>query len=131
MVSNKNIGIPLKMTGSIQAPFGYYEKLTNADRASLKGISNARDILEASKAAYGNFKNLQTLLEKNNIEHTNLRNVIRGLKRFGVKNMKIEIIAGNRQDISRLVRTVTWSGSMLQENWKLILRRMTAPLNVP
>ena len=85
MITKKNIGIPLKMTGGIQAPFGSYEKLTNADRASLKGISNARDVLEASKAAYGNFKNLQTLLEKNNIPHTNLRSVIQGLKGQAMK----------------------------------------------
>lgn len=73
-------GIPIKMTGGIQAPFGSLEKLRNEISATIKGISNARDVLEVSKAAYGTFKKLQTLKDKNNLLHVGLRAVRAGLQ---------------------------------------------------
>ena len=67
--TNKNGGFCLTMTDGIQAPHGCLEKMSNASQATLKGICNARDVLEVSKAAYGTFKQLQTLKDKNVIEH--------------------------------------------------------------
>lgn len=67
--TNANGGFCLTTTGGIQAPHGCLEKMSNASQATLKGICNARDVLEVSKAAYGTFKQLQTLKDKNAIEH--------------------------------------------------------------
>ena len=80
MKANEKIGLALKMTGGIQAPFGSYEKLTNAAQAALKGMVNARDILEASKSVYGNFKNLDTLKNKNSIPHTAISSIRKALR---------------------------------------------------
>lgn len=73
-------GVPIKMTGGIQAPYGYSAQITNRSRATIRGLSNARDLLEASKAAYGNFESLQTLKDKNGLKHTALQNVQKGLQ---------------------------------------------------
>ena len=67
--TNRNGGFCTTMTDGIQAPHGCLGKMSNASQATLKGICNARDILEVSKAAYGTFKQLQTLKDKNVIEH--------------------------------------------------------------
>ena len=67
--TTKNGGFCTTMTDGIQAPHGCLGKMSNASQATLKGICNARDILEVSKAAYGTFKQLQTLKDKNVIEH--------------------------------------------------------------
>ena len=74
-LNRDNGGIPINMTGGIQAPHGCFGAITNQSQATIKGISNARDILEASKAAYGTFKKLQTLQDKNALEHLALKNV--------------------------------------------------------
>ena len=73
-------GIPIKITGGIQAPNGCFGNMTNQAQAAIKGISNARDILEVSKAAYGTFKHLRTLTDKNNLMHLALINVRNGLQ---------------------------------------------------
>ena len=73
--TGENGGIPIKMTGGIQAPLGCYGQMTNQSQAALKGISNARDALEVSKSAYGTFKHLHTLQEKNNLQHLALQNI--------------------------------------------------------
>ena len=73
--TTENGGIPIKMTGGIQAPLGCYGQMTNQSQAALKGISNARDALEVSKSAYGTFKHLHTLQEKNNLQHLALQNI--------------------------------------------------------
>ena len=78
--STSNGGIPIKMTDGIQAPHGCYGTLTNQGQAAVKGISNARDALEVSKAAYGDFKKLQTLQDKNNIAHLSVSNVQNALQ---------------------------------------------------
>ena len=78
--SNINGGIPIKMTGGIQAPHGCFEQIGNESAATIKGISNARDVLEVSKAAYGTFKKLQTLKDKNNLLHVGLNAVRQGLQ---------------------------------------------------
>ena len=77
---NSNGGIPIKMTGGIQAPHGCLDSMTNQSQATLKGISNARDILEVSKAAYKDFKHLRTLKDKNNLLHAGLQYVRDSLK---------------------------------------------------
>ena len=46
----------------------------------MKGICNARDVLEISKAAYGTFKQLQTLKDKNVLEHLAIDAVREALK---------------------------------------------------
>lgn len=73
--SSENGGIPIKMTGGIQAPHGCYGGISNQSQATIKGISNARDILEVSKAAYGTFKQLRNLKDKNNLMHAGLQYV--------------------------------------------------------
>ena len=73
--TGENGGIPIKMTGGIQAPLGCYGQMTNQSQAALKGISNARDALEVSKSAYGTFKHLRTLQDKNNLQHLALQNI--------------------------------------------------------
>lgn len=78
--SSENGGIPIKMTGGIQAPHGCFEQISNESGAVIRGISNARDVLEVSKAAYGTFKKLQTLKDKNNLLHVALKSVREGLK---------------------------------------------------
>ena len=78
--SSTNGGIPIKMTGGVQAPHGCYGNMSNQSQAAIKGISNARDALEVSKKAYGDFKHLQTLKDKNNLLHVGLQNVRRGLQ---------------------------------------------------
>ena len=78
--TNKNGGFCIKMTDGIQAPHGCLGKMSNASQATLKGICNARDILEVSKAAYGTFKQLQTLKDKNVIEHLAIDNVREALQ---------------------------------------------------
>ena len=83
MRADEKIGLSLKMTGGIQAPFGSYKKMTNAAQAALKSIVNARDILEASKSIYGNFKNLDTLKNRNSIPHANVRSVRKALRGEG------------------------------------------------
>ena len=77
--SSTNGGVPIKMTGSVQAPHGCFDTMPNQSQAAVKGISNARDALEVSKAAYGDYKHLQTLRDKNNLLHVGLSNVRRGL----------------------------------------------------
>ena len=77
---NSNGGIPIKMTGGIQAPHGCFGNISNQSQATIKGISNARDILEVSKAAYGTFKQLRTLKDKNNLLHAGLQYVRESLK---------------------------------------------------
>ena len=79
-MNNMIEGIPIKMTGGIQAPHSYSDQVTNRSRATIRGLSNARDILEASKAAYGDFEHLQTLKDKNGLKHTALQNVQKGLR---------------------------------------------------
>ena len=79
MQADEKVGLSLKMTNGIQAPFGSYAKLTNAAQAALKGIVNARDILEASKSVYGDFKNLDTLKNKNGIAHSSVYDVRKAL----------------------------------------------------
>lgn len=78
--TNKNGGFGLTMTDGIQAPHGCLPSMTNASQATLKGICNARDILEVSKAAYGTFKQLQTLKDKNFIEHLAIDSVREALQ---------------------------------------------------
>lgn len=78
--TNKNGGFCLTMTDGIQAPHGCLGNMTNASQATLKGICNARDILEVSKAAYGTFKQLQTLKDKNVIEHLAIDSVREALQ---------------------------------------------------
>lgn len=78
--TNKNGGFCLRTTVGIQAPHGCLETMTNASQAALKGICNARDVLEVSKAAYGTFKQLQTLKDKNNLEHIAIDSVREALK---------------------------------------------------
>ena len=78
--TSKNGGFCTTMTDGIQAPHGCLPGMTNASQATLKGICNARDILEVSKAAYGTFKQLQTLKDKNVIEHLAIDSVREALQ---------------------------------------------------
>lgn len=80
MAESKNTGVLLNMTGCVQAPFGCYEGMSSVDQASTRGICNARDLLEASKAAYGVFGNLSTIKSKNNLQHVSVKNVQRALR---------------------------------------------------
>ncbi|MBR1728851.1 MAG: hypothetical protein IJ728_04940 [Selenomonadaceae bacterium] len=77
--NNENGGIPIKMTGGIQAPHGCFDQVSNQSQSTIKGIINARDALEVSKAAYKDFKHLQTLKDKNNLLHVGLKAVREGL----------------------------------------------------
>lgn len=78
--NSENGGFCLTLSGGIQAPHGCLGTMTNAAQSVLKGICNARDILEVSKAAYGTFQDLQKLKDKNNIEHLALKYVRESLK---------------------------------------------------
>ena len=78
-LTNANGGIPINMTGGIQAAFGCFGSLTNQGQSVIKGISKARDLLEVSKSAYGNFKGLGTLQSKNGIAHTAVKTVVTSL----------------------------------------------------
>ena len=79
-LTSENGGIPIKMSGGIQAPHGCYDVMSNQSQAAVKGISNARDVLEVSKAAYGDFQNLSTLQSKNNLSHLSVNSVASTLK---------------------------------------------------
>lgn len=79
-ITSENGGIPIKMSGGIQAPHGCYDVMSNQSQAAVKGISNARDVLEVSKSAYGNFQNLSTLQSRNNLSHTSVKSVTSALK---------------------------------------------------
>ena len=79
-MTNENGGIPIKMTGGIQAPHGCFGQMTNQSQAAIKGISNARDVLEVSKSAYGTFQHLSRLTDKNGIQHLALQNVRNALQ---------------------------------------------------
>ena len=83
--TSTNGGIPIKMTDGIQAPHGCFGTLTNQGQAAIKGISNARDALEVSKAAYGNFQNLQTLQSRNNLSHVSVSNIRSALQEKAFK----------------------------------------------
>lgn len=73
-------GILNESTGYIQAPHGCFGDMSNESAAAIKGISNARDALEVSKAAYGTFTKLQTLKDKNNLLHVGLSSIRGALK---------------------------------------------------
>lgn len=79
-ITDENGGIPIKMTGGIQAPHGCFGQMTNQSQAAVKGISNARDVLEVSKAAYGTFQHLSHLTDKNGLQHLALQNVRNALQ---------------------------------------------------
>lgn len=79
-LTNENGGIPIKMTGGIQAPYGCYDVVSNQSQAAIKGISNARDVVEMAKSVYGNFQSLSTLQSKNNISHLSVGSVTSSLK---------------------------------------------------
>lgn len=66
--------------GAAQALQGYQNVMGNESYSAIKGITNARDVLEVSKAAYGTFKQLQTLKDKNNLLHVSLKAVRETLK---------------------------------------------------
>lgn len=78
-VTKESQGTISELSGCCQSPIGSQEKMTNQGQSAVKGISKARDVLEASKAAYGDFKKLQNLKDVNTLLHVGLSNVRRSL----------------------------------------------------
>lgn len=79
-VVGANEGITNESTGCVQAPYGSIDQMSNESAAVVRGISSARDVLEASKAAYGVFNKLQTFKDANNLLHVGLAAVRGALK---------------------------------------------------